>query len=62
MKRVEVHIAEGETNRRLGTLEYDELRGKPAARASHGNVNEDNFDGSRQANGNRSRFRRGGIG
>ena len=28
MKRVEVHIAEGETNRRLGTLEYDELRGK----------------------------------
>ena len=35
---------------------------KPAARASHGNVNEDNFDGSRQANGNRSRFRRGGIG
>ena len=23
MKRVEVHIAEGETNRRLGTLEYD---------------------------------------
>ena len=28
MKRVEVHIAEGETNRRIGTLEYDELRGK----------------------------------
>ena len=39
-----------------------ELIGKPAARAAHGNVNEDNFDGSRQANGNRSRFRRGGIG
>ena len=28
MKRVEVHIAEGEGNRRLGTLEYAELRGK----------------------------------
>lgn len=28
MKRIEVYIAEGEANRRLGTLEYDELRGK----------------------------------
>ena len=28
MKRIEVHIAEGEATRRLGTLEYDELRGK----------------------------------
>ena len=28
MKRVEVYIAEGDANRRLGTLEYDELRGK----------------------------------
>ncbi len=28
MKRIEVHIAEGEKNRRLGMLEYDELRGK----------------------------------
>ena len=28
MKRVEVYIAECKTNRRLGTLEYDELRGK----------------------------------
>jgi hypothetical protein len=40
----------------------NEVIGKPAARASHGNVNEDNFDGSRQVNGNRSLFRRGGIG
>lgn len=28
MKRIEVCIAEGEANRRLGTLEYGELRGK----------------------------------
>ncbi len=28
MKRIEVYLAESETNRRLGTLEYDELRGK----------------------------------
>lgn len=28
MKRIEVYIVEGEANRRLGTLEYDELRGK----------------------------------
>ena len=28
MKCVEVYIAEGDANRRLGTLEYDELRGK----------------------------------
>ena len=28
MKRIEVFIAEGDANRRLGTLEYDELRGK----------------------------------
>ncbi len=28
MKRVEIFIAEGEVNRRVGMLEYDELRGK----------------------------------
>ena len=28
MKRIEVFIAEGDANRRLGTLKYDELRGK----------------------------------
>ena len=28
MKRIEVYVAEGESNRRLGTLEFDELRGK----------------------------------
>jgi len=46
----------------IGAFGEYKVIGKPAARASHGNVNEDNFDGSRQANGNRSRFRRGGIG
>ena len=28
MKRIEVLISEGEADRCLGTLEYDELRGK----------------------------------
>ncbi len=28
MKRIEVHLADGEKNVRVGTLEYDELRGK----------------------------------
>ncbi|MBQ3288693.1 MAG: HipA domain-containing protein [Kiritimatiellae bacterium] len=28
MKRIEVYVAEGGSNRRLGTLEFDELRGK----------------------------------
>ena len=28
MKRIEVFISEGDADRRLGTLEYDELRGK----------------------------------
>lgn len=28
MKRIEVYFSEGDANRRLGTLEYDELRGK----------------------------------
>ena len=34
MNRVEVYIAEGDANRRLGTLEYDELRGKESLPSS----------------------------